>query len=97
MEKDQEDGIDMKHPIEEGEAENADEGKYMCEPCGEAEGLKAVRAPKMPTPKEVEDHELTHCPYRSWCEHCVRGQAKDDQHRTVKGPEKDTAKPASNQ
>ena len=24
---------------------------------------------------------LTHCPFRSWCPHCVAGKAKEDPHR----------------
>ena len=37
----------------------------------------------MPTPAQREAHELTHFPFRRWCEHCVRGQATGDQHRSV--------------
>ena len=40
---------------------------------GEAieEGRKAVvkRGVEGPTKKEREEHEATHCPYRSWCRH----------------------------
>jgi hypothetical protein len=61
------------------------EDKFECTPCGEGEKMRAVRAPHRPTPREVEDHELTHCPYRAWCDHCVRGQAKDRPHVTLKG------------
>ena len=59
----------------------------VCHPCEEeeAEGQLAVRTPAQPTQAEREEHELTHFPYRSWCDHCVRGRAKDDPHRTVKG------------
>ena len=51
----------------------------------EAQSPKAMKAPKIPTAREVEEHELTHCPPRSWCEHCVRGQAKDRPHCTIRG------------
>ena len=63
-----------------------DDKEFECRPCGveEAETQKAVRAPAKPTQKEVEEHELTHCPYRAWCDACVKGQAKDDGHPTVK-------------
>ncbi len=69
------------------EVKTGDEEKFRCEPCGLGEGElhKAARSPRRPSPKEVEDHELTHCPYRAWCDHCVRGQAKDDAHMTIKG------------
>ena len=39
----------------------------------------------MPTKQEKDEHERTHVPFRSWCEHCVRGQASEDKHSTVKG------------
>ena len=59
--------------------------EYRCTPCGEAEKVRPIRAPGQPSQKEIDDHELTHCPYRSWCDHCVRGQAKDSPHRTIAG------------
>ena len=30
---------------------------------------KAMRQPYQPTQKEIEDHELTHIPFRDWCVH----------------------------
>ena len=52
---------------------------------GEAQALRAVRAPYTPSAREVEAHELTHCPPRQWCDHCVKGQSKDVPHATIKG------------
>ena len=37
--------------------------------------------PKLPTPEEVDTHNLTHLPNRSWCLHCVRGNGKTMDHR----------------
>ena len=31
--------------------------------------------------EEFDAHQLTHLPFRSWCDHCVRGKAVDDAHR----------------
>ena len=31
--------------------------------------------------EEFDAHQLTHHPFRSWCDHCVRGKAVDDAHR----------------
>ena len=47
------------------------------------EGRKSVgrNSPKEPTKAEKEDHERTHCPYRSSCEHCVRARARNRHHR----------------
>ena len=39
--------------------------------------------------KEVYDaHQLTHLPFRSWCDHCVEGKAVDDAHRPRIDPHK---------
>ena len=37
-----------------------------------------------PSKKEVEEHMMTHIPYRSWCPHCVRGKARAKYHKGVK-------------
>ena len=37
--------------------------------------------PRFPSQKEVDEHYLTHVPYRNWCPHCVRGRGKDLDHR----------------
>ena len=36
---------------------------------------------RLPSRQEVQEHELTHIPYRSWCVHCVRGAGRSDAHR----------------
>ena len=41
-----------------------------------------------PSDKEVEEHERTHVPFRSWCQHCVRGKAKAHPHWEVLESEK---------
>ena len=63
------------------------DGEVSCQPCEveEGEAQRAVRAPYTPTQAERDEHELTHFPYRAWCDHCVKGRAKDDPHRTVTG------------
>ncbi len=35
-----------------------------------------MKGPEMPTKAEVEKHNMSHIPYRSWCPHCVRGQGR---------------------
>ena len=32
--------------------------------------------PKLPSQREVEEHNLTHLPYRNWCSHCVLGKGR---------------------
>ena len=55
------------------------------------EGRKAVirRGVEGPTKKEREEHEATHCPYRSWCRHCVRGRGRNSPHFKKKGEEEE--------
>ena len=52
----------------------------------EAEDGEDVRTPKVaarpaqPTKAEIEAHEITHLPYRSWCAHCVAGKGVSSPH-----------------
>ena len=47
---------------------------------GERKPLKMMD-PKLPSQAEVEEHDLTHLPFRSWCRHCVRGRGRAADHR----------------
>ena len=38
--------------------------------------------PVQPTQAEIDQHNLTHIYYRSWCPHCVSGRRPDSQHRS---------------
>ena len=51
----------------------------------EVQAPRAAKAPRIPSAREVEAHELTHCPPRSWCDHCVKGQSKDLPRTTIEG------------
>ena len=39
--------------------------------------------PKLPSQDEVDEHCLTHLPYRNWCRHCVRGKGRAADHKTA--------------
>ena len=41
---------------------------------------KIRTSPNQPTSREVEEHMITHVPYRSWCPYCVTGKSKADAH-----------------
>ena len=47
----------------------------------EAKRPSVTFAPVRPSTREVEEHMVTHMPFRSWCSHCVRGKAKGRHHR----------------
>ena len=47
----------------------------------EARSPAVLPAPHLPHPTEVEQHNVTHCPYRSWCRVCVEAAGREDAHR----------------
>ena len=51
--------------------ENAEEGVVP----------KVVPSPGMPSARDRAIHDITHIPYRSWCDHCVRGRGRNRQHK----------------
>ena len=42
---------------------------------------KGIREPGQPFRKDIEEHNLTHAEFRDWCEECVRGKGRRNQHR----------------
>ena len=50
---------------------------------GESRAVRAKKIPPEVSQEEYGKHQTTHLPFRSWCEHCVRGKAADDGHRAV--------------
>ena len=60
---------------EEGEEEDEEFGVRT------AKGRRLPR--RGPTPREREEHALTHVPYRSWCPACVAGRGRGPAHTTA--------------
>ena len=54
----------------------------------EAKKPEVLRDPGAPTPREVEEHNVTHLPFRSWCPHCVSGKAQYRHHKQREGQDK---------
>ena len=70
-------------PLEDDrQGPDADEGG---EESGEARASRSVPQPRLPSREERRLHDLTHCPMRPWCKHCVYGAAAEYPHRTVVG------------
>ena len=46
----------------------------------EARPARPEIVPVLPSEAEVEQHESTHLPFRSWCRHCVRAKGKESPH-----------------
>ena len=49
---------------------------------------KGLPFPKLPSQSEIEQHNLTHLPYRSWCPFCVAGRRKNNPHLANQGKER---------
>ena len=47
----------------------------------EATVSEAMSGHVKPTAKMVEDHNVSHLPFRNWCSSCVRGRGRSQQHR----------------
>ena len=47
----------------------------------EARRPKSLRSPSQPTPAQIEEHNLTHQPFRSWCPICQQTRGRPSQHR----------------
>ena len=47
----------------------------------EHQKARAVASPDLPSRREAEDHNLTHIPFRSWCNRCLRGRGRRSAHK----------------
>ena len=66
------DASGLGHEVSDGEAEDA-------------APKRTVPDPGRPSQLEVEEHEVDHYPFRSWCEECVKGRGTGEPHRSVAG------------
>ena len=44
---------------------------------------RTVPDPGAPTQSEIDEHNIDHLPYRSWCECCVKGRASGEPHKRI--------------
>ena len=72
-------------PLEDEEetAEISDE-EFQCQPCE----VKAAPSPILPSAADIEEHRLTHWPYRSCCEFCNLERGIGEQHRRSPGKQR---------
>jgi len=63
----------------------AAEGVVEIEGEDDVEPINKASNPRLPSAVEVEEHNRTHIPYRSWCKWCVEGRGRGDQHRSSPG------------
>ena len=43
--------------------------------------LKKMMNPLLPSACEVDEHNISHLPFRNWCTHCVKGPEREADHR----------------
>ena len=47
--------------------------------------VKVPPKPYEPSKEERQSHEATHCPFRAWCEICVKAKSPDGKHVETSG------------
>ena len=60
----------------EENSENDEEG--VCKE--EGIHMKFLKSPKLPTQREVDEHNVSHFPFRDWCPICVKAKARNTPH-----------------
>jgi hypothetical protein len=78
----------QRQPRQEEETDNEEEEKGFGGEKVESESevehgqrrLKMIPTPYTPSDRERKEHAVSHIPYRSWCEHCIRGKAQKESH-----------------
>ena len=77
-----EEEVNPVRPLE-GESREEEEFRDIELECEEEEARvpRIPRDPGAPTEEEVEKHNVTHMPFRSWFPACVEGKARDKAHR----------------
>ena len=73
------------------DAEQSEDKHGIVEITEEVEPIKIAPSPTLPSAAEVEEHSVTHYPFRSWCRECVmgrglgerRGRHQDRDHRVA--------------
>jgi len=62
----------------------SEEKEEETETGGEERGVAKMLDPRQPSEEERRTHNLTHLPYRNWCEHCVKGRGREADHKHLK-------------
>ena len=60
-------------------------GEDLVEAEQETEPLRSASAPERPPAAEVEEHRITHTPYRAWCDECQGGRGLGEQRGRHRG------------
>ena len=66
--------LQSDHELPDSEARSSNDSPQMPpppDPHSEERRIKVKRAPREPTQEERDRHNVSHCPFRSWCKLCV--------------------------
>ena len=55
----------------------------------EHQKARAMASPDLPSTRAVQYHNLTHIPFRSWCNHCLRERGRRSAHKRRPNEEKE--------
>lgn len=65
---------------EKGRHIEPEEEDFECVPCEAGGIVEPKRHLGNPAQVEIDEHNLTHCAYRSWCPICVEAHGREDPH-----------------
>jgi len=71
-------GIEEEKDLECSDKEEED-AKSEQDP-GDLRSMRKMIDPCLPTRAEVDEHEMTHLPFRNWCRHCIMGRGTERGH-----------------
>ena len=78
--------------VEQQDSGNDSKGEKQDGDVEEAVAARGIPRPPKPSKREVAEHELTHVPYREWCEHCRKASGRAGLHRCKTEEEKEEIK-----
>ena len=67
--------------VEGGDEDRGEEVQAEEEQENGQRNVVKLHQPWMPTRAEREEYAMTHLPFRSWCEHCVKGRGEEMKHQ----------------
>ena len=78
------------------DAEKEVEVEYLCEDEDQEEGIRVqvnrtgiCKPCHLPSAEEIEEHMMSHIPFRSWCDHCIRAKGVAAKHAHEDKEERD--------
>ena len=79
---DDDDSADGDKDVRDDDAQRTEHGvpAERVQPHPEGRDPKLLRNPVKPSAEDIEKHNVTHLPYRSWCEVCAKAVGREDPH-----------------